>query len=165
LVKCAAGLAVGSGLATAGSAFAQETDKPAGAAQAKSADESLAWARRSPQSFMLSAPQIFALDIDNYSRDLYITSARDEHGNPERVRVPSQSVRIFRADANLDEFTRQGGMHWHFRDKPGKVKLPKATGSEQVKLSAAQPVRGEKVMVVRDRETVRCYTMTPDERC
>jgi hypothetical protein len=109
---------------------------------------------------MLSTPQIFALDVDGSSRSLYFTSARDERGNRVEIRVPSRSVRIFRADPTVDEFTSRGGLYWRFRDRPGKVTLNKAADA----FPKPDGV-GEIVMVVRDEDTVRCYTMTPDLRC
>jgi hypothetical protein len=113
---------------------------------------------------MLSEPKLFALDVDGHSRDLYITSARDVDGKSVRVRVPSRSIRIFRADASVDEFTKKGGLHWVFRDKPGKVQLKVPTEKEW-KPPVAAPGQGEIVMVVRDEDTVRCYAMSIDERC
>jgi len=165
VVKFAAALALGSSAATAGLALAEETAKPAGAPQAPNvADESLAWANSSPQSFMLIGPATFHLEGDGYSRDLYITSARDLEGKSNRVRIPSGSMRVFRADAAVDEFTKQGGLHWRFHNQQGKVKLKQAEagllGTNDRKLS-----RGAIVMVVREDDTVRCYTMTPDDRC
>ena len=114
-------------------------------------DKALVQAKQYPHSFMLSQPAIFALDVDGHSRDLIITSARDEHGNPITVRVPSRKMQIFRADGFE--------LHWRFRDKPGSVKLNKSNGLAQLHDA------GEIVMVVRDDETVRCYTMTYDLRC
>lgn len=152
VVKLAAGLAVGAGVATGGLAAGQEPKKPADpppAAEPK--DPLLAMAASSPQGFMLTGPETFQIKGDGASRDLIITSARDQDGKPTHVRVPSGSVRIFRADPDVDEFTRQGGLHWRFHDTRGRVKLK---------------TPGEIVMVVREwSDTVRCYIMTPDERC
>jgi hypothetical protein len=90
-----------------------------------------------------------------------ITSARDVQGNQVNVRVPSRCVRIFRADSTVDEFTAQGGLHWRFRNKPGKVKLPASNSS----LGVQRPGEGPIVMLVRDEEIVRVYTMSLDLRC
>jgi len=162
-LKVAAGLAVGVGVGTAGSALGQQSSKPADAPQpAKSADDSLARAKENPEGFMLSEPQVFTLETDGYSHDLVITSARNEKGDRVQVIVPSRSVRFFRADTTVDEFTRQGGLYWRFRDQPGKVKLKKTAES-----TALNPVPGpgQLVMLVRDEETVRLYTMMLDLRC
>ena len=151
IVKLAAGLAVGAGVATGSLAAGQEPKKPADPLAAEPKDRLLAMASRSPQGFMLTGPETFQIKGDGASRDLIITSARDREGKPTQVRVPSGSVRIFRADADVDEFTKQGGLHWRFHDTQGRVKLK---------------TPGEIVMVVREGyDTVRCYIMTPDLRC
>jgi len=147
IVKLAAGLGVGAGVATGSLEAGQEPKKPT----AEPKDRLLAMAASSPQGFMLTGPAIFQIKGDGASRDLFITSARDPEGKPTQVRVPSGSVRIFRADADVDEFTKQGGLHWRFHEAQGRVKLK---------------TPGEIVMVVREGyDTVRCYIMTPDLRC
>jgi hypothetical protein len=164
VVKRATALAVGAGVATAGSALALQPGEPAASAPGagKKSDEVLARARQGPEGFMLSEPEIFALDTDGHSRDLVITSGRDEKGDPVEVHVPSRAVRIFRANPAVDEFTRQGGLHWRFRDKPGRVKLKTTSGADSFDAISRA---GHIVMVVRDEDTVRVYTMTPDLRC
>ena len=170
IAKFAAALAVGVGMANATAALGQEAasgqepkNSPEAAGVAKPADEPLAAAKRSPESYMLSEPAVFALDTDGHSRDLIITSARDERGNRVDVHEPSRSVRIFRADPTADEFASQGGLHWRFRDKPGTVKLNRS--APMLEPPAGQPRSGELVMIVRDDQTVRCYTMGHDLRC
>jgi hypothetical protein len=59
-------------------------------------------------------------------------------------------MRVFRADAGVDEFTRKGGLRWEFFDQKGDITLA---------------VPGAIVMAVREDDTVRCYTMTLDFRC
>jgi hypothetical protein len=142
----------------------EEPSKPADAPQApKVVDQSLASAREAPEPFMLSEPEVFSLDGDGYSRDLFITSARDQDGKCVSVRVPSRSIRIFRADTAVDEFTKQGGLHWRFRDKDGQVKLTNpASGLDT---QGSQLGWGPIVMVIREENTVRCYTMMFDLRC
>jgi hypothetical protein len=91
------------------------------------------------------------LDGDRYSRDLVITSACDEDGRSTQVNLRSASMRIFRADAHKDEFTRKGGLYWEFNGKKGTVQF-KAPGAL--------------VMVVRDQnDAVRFYTLMLDIRC
>ena len=101
IAKFAAAVAVGVGMANATAALGQEAasgqepknSPEAAVVVAKPADEPLAAAKRSPESYMLSEPAVFALDTDGHSRDLIITSARDERGNRVDVHVPSRSVR------------------------------------------------------------------------
>lgn len=158
IVKFAAALAVGA--ATADSVLGQQASSAAGAGRVEV--DVLALAKSSPERFMLSEPEILTLDSDGHSRDLVITSARDENGNPTSVIVRSRSIRIFRADSTVDEFTSQGGVYWRFRDQPGKTKL-KQTPSSNLFQSPSNP--GLIVMVVREEEAVRMFTMTFDLRC
>lgn len=110
---------------------------------------------------MLGEPEILVLDTDQHSRDLVITSACDNEGKPVEVHVRSRSVRIFRANPTVDEFTSQGGVYWRFRDKTGKVTLKRTPGLDLRSKRHSGPI----VMVVRDEETVRLYTMSLDIRC
>ncbi|HEY4311343.1 MAG TPA: hypothetical protein VGN12_17980 [Pirellulales bacterium] len=96
---------------------------------------------------------------DEFSRDLVITSALDEEGNRTIVGARSHCVRIFRADPTVDEFTSQGGVYWRFHESAGKVKLKTLRGWDHLLPS------GSIVMLVRDDEVVRLYTMWPDFRC
>jgi hypothetical protein len=152
MVKLAAGLAVGSGVMAGELAASQEPTKAVDTPEVVPAkDALLAMAIDNPQGFMLTGAKTFRLEGDGASRDLLITSALDRDGKRNVVRVPSGSMRIFRADADIDEFTRQGSLHWRFHDTQGRVKLK---------------TPGEIVMLVREGyATVRCYIMTPDERC
>jgi hypothetical protein len=114
-------------------------------------DAALEQALRSPSTFMFREQVTFKLEGDRHSRDLYITSARNPEGKPERVRVPSASMRIFRADSSVDEFTREGGVYWQFFGKEGKFQLKDP---------------GAIVLIVRDHDdTVRCYSLIHDVRC
>ena len=152
VIKLAAGLGVAPAAAAAGPGEAQVPKQPDGRQQTRpGTDALLAQAMQDPQTFMLTGPVTFHLGAGHESYDLFITSARDVDRNRYLVHVPSRSIRIFRADAEMDSFTGQGGLYWRFRDRQGKVKL-------------ASP--GEIVMVMRDGDdTVRCYIMTPDFRC
>jgi hypothetical protein len=142
-VKLAAGLAVGAGTLAIQEARGQEAGKPA--------DPQLEQATRNPQAFMFGEQVTFKIEGDGHSRELFITSARDSQGRRARLPVPAGSMRIFRADADLDAFTRQGGLYWQFRDTQGKAQFKQA---------------GALVMIVRDHDdTVRCYTLVPDLRC
>jgi hypothetical protein len=147
-VKVAAGLAVGAGALTAREALG-DAEKTG---EAKlTTDLALGEALTNPQLFMFSEQITFKIEGDGYSRDLFITSARDTDGNATQVRVPPGSMRIFRVDANVDGFTKSGGMYWQFFGKTGKVQFKQASAL---------------VMIVRDRDdTVRCYSLVFDFRC
>lgn len=151
-VKLAAGLAACGGALVAGEA--RGNDKLAGDAKLSAAspeDSALEQAVRNPAAFMFREQVMFKLEGDGHSRDLYITSAKDADGKPLRVRVPSAAVRIFRADASVDDFTRNGGVYWQFFGKKGKFQLKDP---------------GALVMIVREHDdTVRCYSLIHDMRC
>jgi hypothetical protein len=86
-----------------------------------------------------------------HSFDLVITSARGVDGKPEQVMVRPGTMRIFRADAAVDEFTKKGGWYW----KCGKVE-----GKSQFK----EP--GALIMVVRQQDgAVEWYSLVIDVRC
>jgi hypothetical protein len=152
MVKLTAGLFAGSGAAAAAPAADPELKKaPAAPAVAPARDGLLAGAINSPQGFMLSDAETFRLLGDVRAYDLLITSALNREGVRELVRVRPGSMRIFRADAGVDEFTKEGGLYWRIHDTEGRVKLK---------------TPGAVVMVVREgSDTVRCYIMTPDFRC
>lgn len=151
-LKRAAGLAMAAGVATGVPAPGQDPKGPPTPPPPKApTDFELVTARTSPEAFMLGEPVTFKIEGDGRSRDLVITSALDENGKPAPVFVRSSSMRVFRADAGVDEFTKAGGLHWRFHDKAGRVKLQTA---------------GQIVMVVREGyDVVRCYTMHLDFRC
>lgn len=158
-IKFAAVLAVGASSTSADLALGQQTDKPNETTDTKiTRDVLLVNAKQNPETFMLSEPTIFMLTTDARSRDLVITSARDEEGNQVEVDIRSRCVRIFRADATVDEFTSQGGVYWRCRNTTGKAKLNKFSGW-------GDKHSGPIVMLVRDDEEVRLYTMVPDLRC
>jgi hypothetical protein len=165
VVRRASGVAIGSTLAGS-AALASDSIKANVAPQpaAKPVDPLLANSR--PEVFMLSEPQVFRLEGDGHSRDLIITSARDADGNRTKVRVPSSALRIFRIDASVDDFTRNGGFYWQFFGKAGKTQMKtRAEGGLDV-LNGDARTMGDLVMVIREgHDTVRCYTMTLDFRC
>lgn len=85
------------------------------------------------------------------SFDLVIMSARGVDGKSEKVTVRPGTMRIFRADAGVDEFTQKGGWYW----KCGKVE-----GKSQFK----EP--GALIMVVRQQDgAVEWYSLVIDVRC
>jgi hypothetical protein len=158
-VKLAAGLAAGAG-ALVGQAAGGDEKPAAGGQQAATpqvappqpkTDQALEQALRHPQNFMFGQQVTFQLEGDGHSRDLYITSAKNAEGKPERLRVPSAAMRIFRANSGVDEFTRKGGVYWQFFGKEGKFQLKEP---------------GALVLIVREHDdTVRCYALHYDLRC
>src|SRR6478672_11154508 len=99
----AAGLAICAQTVSAGDAAAQGGPTPA--------DEVLEKAHRSPQSFMFAEQVTTKLAEDGAGRDLVITSAAS-NTRVTHVYLRPRSVRIFRAAAGVDEFTRKGGVYW-----------------------------------------------------
>src|SRR5438270_10795631 len=83
-VKVAAGLALGAAALTAretlGDAEKTEEAKP-------TTDLALEQALKNPQMFMFSEQITFKIEGDGYSRDLFITSARNTDGYATEVRV------------------------------------------------------------------------------
>jgi hypothetical protein len=153
-VKLATALAIGGGTLVR-QAEAGDEKPAAGGVQGlmplPAMDADLEQARRGLESFMFSEQVTFKLEGDGASRDLVITSAKGEGEKPARVFVRSAVMRIFRADASVDAFTREGGVYWQFHDKAGTFKFK-------------QP--GALVLIVRDHDdTVRCYSLVYDERC
>lgn len=153
VVKLAAGLAIGAGVALPGAAAELSWEDLAVAAPAdpKALDEQLASAIRSPSTYMFSEQVNVKLVGDGHSRELVITSTRNVEQKSVKVYIRSGTMRIFRADPNVDEFTRQGGVYWHFNGQDGKVQFKRP---------------GAIVMVVRDADDqVRFYTLQHDLRC
>jgi len=151
----AASLVSGSGALALGAAEDRageiEANKQLTAAPAdpNAEDSALKNAIEHPQSFMFLEQVTFQLQGDRYSRDLYFTSARNS--GKKGLRVPIGSMRIFRADPDVDEFTKSGGIYWKSFNTDGKLQFK-------------QP--GALVMAVRQRDdTVHCYTLMPDLRC
>jgi len=153
LVKLAAGMAMGAAATGTGTATADESDFlfPARPADGKAKDEALQQAINYPYSYMFSEQVNVKLEGDRHSRDMVITSALDANQRATKHYIRSGTMRIFRANADLDEFTKQGGLYWRFNGKDGTVQFKKA---------------GAVVMVVRDHDdNVRFYTLQLDLRC
>lgn len=147
-LKLTAGAVLATVVANDNRAAAQEPKVPV--------DNMLVSAKSSPLKFMLSDPVVFKIEGGSAGRVLVITSALDEHGKPAPVYLRSSQMEVFRADAGVDEFTKDGGLYWRFGDKSGKVQLPK---SHYLPLGAI-------VLVVRENgDTARCYVMDIDYRC
>jgi hypothetical protein len=147
-------LAVAIALGAAGKSAAEEpkdrTD-PLTASPRGQPDKMLAQAIADPMGYMLAKPVMVRLGGDGHTGVLVITSALGVDGKPTTVRLKPGKVAIFRADAGLDDFTKEGGLRWQFFGKPGKAKLETS---------------GAIVMVLHDwDDTARFYTMHIDLRC
>jgi hypothetical protein len=114
----------------------------------KPGDGLLDLALRSPEAFFFTEQGMSKTDP---GFDLVVTSARDVQGNAQAVPVRAGTMRIFRADAGKDGFTRQGGWYWR-------------CGATQGKSQFQQP--GALIMVVRQQDgTVHWYALQIDFRC
>ncbi len=118
----------------------------------KAGDGWLHSARRDPSTFMFAEQATSKIDPDAARGfDLVITSTRNEDGQPARVVVRPGTMQIFRADAGVDEFTRQGGWYWR-------------CGAVEGKSQFKEP--GALVMVVRQMDgTTHWYSLVIDIRC
>ena len=143
LVKLAAGLAVGAGAVAGNEAVALEAIKPATDGELRIDLTSLA-------GYRLAEQVTTKIDDTGHSCDLVITSAILD-GQSTFVYVRSNQVRVFRADAGIDEFTKLGGLYWRFGDSKGKMQFKKP---------------GALVMVLRDgKGMVNWYSLAIDFRC
>lgn len=132
-------------------AEATRVEKPA-AKPPEPADPELADALRNPQMFFFGEQATSKTDPNApHSFDLVITSARNVKGERENVTIRPGTIAIFRADAGVDEFTKQGGWYW----RCGKVE-----GKSQFK----QP--GALILVVRQLDgAIQWYSLHYDIRC
>ena len=105
-----------------------------------------------PNAFMFAEQTTSKVDADNGKNfNLVITSARGEHGEAEQVVVRRGTMRIFWADARVDEFTQQGGWHWRCGETEGQAQF-------------TQP--GAVIMVVYQQDgVVQWYALQLDIRC
>jgi len=114
-------------------------------------DPELEGAAKSLQTYMFHEQVTFQLEEKNRFRELYVTSAKDPQGKNVRVRVPSAVVRIFRADADVDDFTKQGGVYYQIGKTEGKIQFKEP---------------GRLILIVRDADgMVQCYRLLHDLRC
>ena len=153
VVQLAAGLAIGAVATDPRRAAADDSGFlfPARPRDPNAKDEALASAIRHPHNYMFREQVDVKLEGDKHSRELVITSARNEDQKSVKEFIRSGTMRIFRADPDVDDFTKQGGLYWRFNGKEGKVQFK-------------QP--GAIVMVVRDHDDhVRFYSLQPDLRC
>jgi len=112
------------------------------------ADSMLHSALTSTQVFMFTE-QLTSKVVS--SADLIISGTRNIENQPESIHLRPSTVRIFRADAGINDFTKQGGLTWK-------------CGAESGKLQFKTP--GNVIMVVRDGDgTVHWYALQYDLRC
>jgi len=148
------------GTSKANSSDELKSNKPAETAQAAKpadirpvlADLMLEQALSDPSIFMFGETASSKTD-PNAPRgfDLVITSARNVKGEREIVHVRPGTMRIFRADDTVDEFTKQGGWYWKCGDQKGKTQFKEA---------------GALILVVRLQDgTVQWYSLQVDLRC
>jgi len=112
-------------------------------------DEMLQTAMDHPSSFFFT--ETTTSRADEVAYELIITSARNIDGKPETIYVLPGSMRVFRADADRDDFTKKGGWYWKIHDTQGKSQLSKP---------------GALIMVIRDLDgTVHWHCLDLDIRC
>lgn len=123
-------------------------------------DQMLELALKSPHAFMFCEQLTSKIDS---KADLIVTSARDVQGRQSNVYIRTGTMRIFRADAARDDFTKQGGWYWRCGDFHGKSQFNRKSES---KLTPPPAGAGALIMVVRQRDgTVHWYSLTADFRC
>lgn len=117
--------------------------------QPKPADQELRSARLDPQMYLFTEQH--TTKVDSPHQELMITNAVEEDGKPTVVSMKSNCLRIFRVNAAVDDFTKQGGIYWRSGQTTGKLKLK---------------TPGALVMVVRDGAgNVHWYSLMLDLRC
>lgn len=126
-------------------------DKPAPAAPI---DQALEQALRNPQSFRFSGQTTSqTADYDG----LVITSARGKDGKPTEVAVHAGTMQVFRADATIDDFTKQGGWYWRCDEIQGKSQFESAPDQFPRPPEGAGPL----ILVVRQEDgDVDWYALT-----
>jgi hypothetical protein len=116
------------------------------------ADAELVAARGSLEAYMFGEQAVTKTDpAAPYSFNLVVTSARGPDGAPEKLLVRRGTMRVFRPDPGVDEFTRRGGWHW-------------TSGKTEGRTQFARP--GGLVLVVHETDgTIRWYALELDTRC
>jgi hypothetical protein len=146
VMKLTAAAVAGAVLAPAGAGGQDKPAKPP-------ADPQLESALKSPFGFMFGEEITFKTSTtEPHTFDLIITSGYTTVGPyNDGVHVRPGTMHIFRAKADLDEFTKKGGMYWKCGATEGKAQFKQA---------------GALVLIVRELDgTVRCYTLHKDFRC
>jgi hypothetical protein len=101
-----------------------------------------------PGAFMFQEQTTSQCDA---KRDLIITSAQGVQQKPEPLTVRPGTMRVFRANSSLDEFTQQGGWYWRCSNVEGRSQFK-------------QP--GALILVVYQLDgTIHWYSLAIDFRC
>lgn len=160
--RLAAGLGIGLSLVEPDPTQAQ-TDKPQATplvvGQAPD-DCELEQATRSPQSFIMTERGATQLPDRYAQHDLKVTSVRP---TPEGtvVSLRPQTLKVFRVDADVDDFARGGGIYWEI----GPPKDP-FKGRTQLNAPPILVTPGLLMMAIRNAAgLVRWYSLEPDLRC
>ncbi|QDT88972.1 hypothetical protein [Gimesia algae] len=141
-VKLVAGLGIGMGTLAAQDA--------AGAETTQAEDKMLQDALANPSRFMFTAQRTFKTNSPGY-RLIFTSAVRKPTDPKEGVSMLPASMRIFRANADQDEFTRKGGLYWKCDKEAGQIQFRNPGGL---------------IMVVYDQDgTVNCYSLFYDVRC
>ncbi len=111
-------------------------------------DEDLVRARNCLVAFKVDEHVVTKADAHE---NIVVISAQGLGADDENATVRPGSIRFFRADASLDEFTKQGGWYWRHGEIKGKSQF-------------AQP--GALIMVVYQPDgTVHWYSLLREFRC
>lgn len=133
---------------------------PKGPLSSHPTDQMLELALKSPQALQFCEELTTKLDS---KADLVVTSSRDAQGRQSYVYVRTGTMRVFRADAVQDDFTKQGGWHWRCGDIKGKSQFKSPMGESIIPPPEGA---GPLVMVIRQLDgTAHWYSLTADFRC
>ncbi|MBN9521228.1 RNA polymerase sigma factor [bacterium] len=105
-----------------------------------------------PEGMMFAEQATTKVDAEApRSFNLIVTSARNAKGEREDVIVRRGTMRVFRADTGVDDFTAKGGWYWRCGATEGRTEFKHP---------------GALIMVVYEHDgTVRWYSLAPDLRC
>ncbi|QDU36187.1 hypothetical protein Mal4_04710 [Maioricimonas rarisocia] len=103
-----------------------------------------------------------ATSIVDARQDLFVTSARVPQGEAMPFRIRPATMEVFRADATVDDFTREGGWYWKCGDAEGKSRFRNG----KTPLLTSHAGGGPLVMAVYQPDgVVHWYSLQMDLRC
>ncbi|MFG0334947.1 MAG: hypothetical protein ACF8TS_16445 [Maioricimonas sp. JB049] len=103
-----------------------------------------------------------ATSIVDARQDLFVTSARVPQKEAMPFRIRPATMEVFRADATVDDFTREGGWYWKCGDVEGKSHF----SSGKTPLLASHAGGGPLVMAVYQPDgVIHWYQLQIDLRC